>query len=668
MRSLRKTTSLASLLFLFLVLLSFQAAQAAAAQIVVIKDTDDDAYSLEQVRLSGDLEQNLLKITGSGEVISGDTVRIYLFGPTEDILVDNIIVNSQTAPVSFDKRGYYFVAEKGRFIFNGILRIRTIGQIKLQVPGPINELNFDLQHGYVVGGDRFGLYDNSVVIQRSEQVAKMAEGKFRFSFAERNEFYYVLSYRAFGSTLGRETVELRNGEQISSVVGALKWEQSGNELILDLMSDTATVSVSGYFTAETLRIPFKEGRHRVVLESDPEKKLSIYTSATEVDVSEGGMPVTYGNARAFLATYYDSFQTSIQDLEVLPSLAASVSRADMTVAITEKGSVLGELSYQYANTGVDYIELNAPGTPLYAAAGYQPVKLTKGDKLMLSLPKTGSSGGGKLALVYFETIRPLRFIDIVTVPLASTELPITQQSTSIYLPGNYIVLETFGAKGGSELPPAKSIIMFLLIFGALAFFVLGSRKFVLSYILFAFGLLLFDTRLLWLLVAASIVLIIKRYVRWKEGKAFIKWMLAGAGIFVLIVIVVFFITAVGESGMMTSSSRGSYEMAADYAMFEENAVAPQFKGMVTLAEGEDGAITVPTRKGVLPVRMEIPNLGKRLSVTSHLVTKENPLSLKLLIVASWLKYVLYIAALLSGGICIKTYRKARLAQAAPLKR
>ena len=242
-------------IFLFFILVSY----ASATQIILINETEEQIYTLDNVKISGDLETNKLKIFGSGEIIEGENVKVYLFGPASDILIKNLMVNGKATTVSFNENGYFFVADKGRIEFQGDLEIRTIGQIVLYAHGPINELNFNLKHGYAVDGDRFGVYNERIVIQRSEKVAMLIDGSFRYTYAERNEFYYIINFKAFGKSLGSYILDLPNNEVVTSVTGVLKWEQSNNKLLLDFKSSNALVTIKGLFDSDTLRIPLKEG-------------------------------------------------------------------------------------------------------------------------------------------------------------------------------------------------------------------------------------------------------------------------------------------------------------------------------------------------------------------------------------------------------------------------
>ena len=639
-----------TVLFLFL---AVGLSTSASAEIIIVNETKKELYALQDVTLSGDLNNNLLSITGFGEVISGENVRIYLFGSASDVLVDKVVVNGKPVPVSFDDKGYFFVAEKGKFSFTGSLGIRTPGQVRLFIHGPMNHLVFDISNGYAIGGDKYGLYDEEIILQRSEKAATLVDGSFRYTYAERDEFYYQINYKSFGKSLGRELIYLNNGENVISVVGSKDYSLQGNTLVLELEGSDAYVVVTGTFSSASLQVPLNEGTHHVLIESDPEKKISISTDAKEVDLSESTLTPTYSNARAFLASDRNYYTVDVKTLEKYPSLAASVGSAINRIALTEKGSMLGELSYTYSNTGVDYIEIDAPGRPLYAGTGYgSAVKLTKDEgKLFLSLPKTGGSSG-TLDMIYFDSRDALSPLGVVDVPVANTILPVTQQTTSIYLPSDYTVLYTFGASGGSELPELKTIALFMIVVCGIGYGMKNKTLFVMPYAVFMSGLLLFDGVLFALALIVSLALIIKRHV----SKNSLVWMIAGAGVLVVLclVVVVLFAVMGGIFNMGGAAPRAS--ITSDYAMVNEAAPMPMVKSMSVLGKGT-GAISVPEREGVLPVRLELPRLGKTITVTNYLVTKENPVKLSILLVSNSLKWLLYAIALAAGLLSYRIFRK-----------
>ena len=100
----------------------------------------------------------------------------------------------------------------------------------------------------------------------------------------------------------------------------------------------------------------------------------------------------------------------------------------------------------------------------------------------------------------------------------------------------------------------------------------------------------------------------------------------------------------------------SFDVMEDAVDFEEMAPrAMMQKSVATIGAGE-GALNVPVKKGVLPTRIELPALGKTMTVRSHLVHSKDPLKLTVLVMHENFKYLLYLVSLVSGIICIKTYR------------
>ncbi|RLI93317.1 MAG: hypothetical protein DRO92_04550, partial [Candidatus Altiarchaeales archaeon] len=106
---------------------------------------------------------------------------------------------------------------------------------------------------------------------------------------------------------------------------------------------------------------------------------------------------------------------------------------------------------------------------------------------------------------------------------------------------------------------------------------------------------------------------------------------------------------VGEGGVRT-------EIAYPPQVSEIPTTTPRFKGFQEIGEGE-GAITVPIRKGVLPVKLELPRLGKTITVRNYLVTKEKQINLRVFIIAEWFKYIFYLISLLAGILAYKEYKK-----------
>jgi len=623
-----------------------------AARIIIIPEEKEEKgdYFIEEATISGDMAAGKLRVTGRGAVMRGTDVKVHLFSANQDILIRDLSVDGSRVLVAFDKQGYYFITGKKAFSFSGTMEIKDKGQITFTAIGPVNRLAFDLTHGYAVDGDRFGVVDGNVVLQRIYEKTRptLVQGVFRYSIADVNTFLYRISFQSYGDVIGSFTMDLPNGEQILTVDGALKWEQKGNRLILDLTSTSAQVFIKGTFSMpEEIRIPVRNGLHYAVIGSDPEKKLVVETGAQEKDLSEAAIEVIYANSRAFLASFHDRFALTVKPLDILPSLAATSRSTQVTYAVNEKGSMLYEMSCQYQNTGMDYLGVEVAGTPLYAAMQGRPIKLTKDQTLFLSFPK---SNHGNFDLVSFVSRRPLGFICLVKLPFPEMDLPITTRTTCLFYPPDYFSFTTFGARDGTEMPEARNVILFLVLISLLGVLLVKDRRFVPWFVILATGAFYFDIRLFILLVIISLVLIVRKHIERLQFKKAL----------VIIAVIAAIGLAVFLSFMLTprlfyqkSSARRLADKTLTYQAEELESI-PEFKGTVEIGEGA-GAITVPTRTGVLPVKFELPDMGKSISMTTHLVTREKPQKVAVLLVSTRFKYLLYLLMVIAAWMCYTIY-------------
>lgn len=596
----------------------------------VFATAEDIAY-IEKMTISGNVSTNILQLSGNGGVLNGNNVKVYLLGPVENVNVYNLIVNNTETPVSFDYYGYFFIANSSKFTFTAEVKLLPLGQIQLYFPTPVNHLTFNLKDGYAVGGNEFySVFDEEKIIQRNKVPEVLVEGDFHFIFEQENNFEYVIDFSSLGESLSTYTLNLKNNENIRSVSGAVDYAVKDNSLVLDLTGSTATVIVKGTFNSDFLRIPLNNGTHDVLLESKPEKKLIVSTTAEVIDISKSSIVPKYYNSQAFLAVANDSFDVIVENLTLLPSLTFSVSNAYNYLALNEKGTVLGQLNYNYANSGEEYIRLNVPGTPLYAETSEGAVMLTtdRENSLLLSIPKTNY---GSLILTYLTTVSKMFLVSLFKVPLANSSMPISEMTTYVYLPNDYFVLFTLGAENfeGTEIPGIGTIIFFLVVSIALGYFLNKDCKFINKYVIIMFGLTLLSPSLLVLVWFISLGLIVKKYLDEKYHKI----ILIVTGIIVAIIAIIFMLTF-----LITPYAGGEVAYSGEARGISATA-APEFNALQKVGTGE-GAISVPTETGVLPVDFEIPYIGKTISLTSTLVTVEKPVSYTMVLINSNLKYII----------------------------
>jgi hypothetical protein len=154
-----------------------------------------------------------------------------------------------------------------------------------------------------------------------------------------------------------------------------------------------------------------------------------------------------------------------------------------------------------------------------------------------------------------------------------------------------------------------------------------------------------------LFIIMALVVVMKR-----NFDASMKWLLI-AGV-VAIITVLLGVAFLGVFGMMSKENSLSKPMTldADYANIQEMPASKAMeKSMEVLGSGE-GAINVPVREGILPVRFELPALGKSITMKSHLINKDEPLRVGVLIASTWLKFLAYAISLVAGVLCTRMPR------------
>ncbi len=484
------------------------------------------------------------------------------------------------------------------------------------------------------------------------------EGNYRWSFGDQKTFTYGFIIQSAGGPLSRIDIPLRNNERIIKVMGG-SWSVQDDLLVILLTEDSANPTVSGYFDANILHTPLNFSG-TVLIEADRGKRLLVNTTAIPIGVSQSRVATSLPIGLAYATNGQDTFVVEAKDLGSTPSLVAAVSSATQTFAITDEGSILGEMLYKYDNTGLDYLEISNPGTPLYAANSRGPAKFIDneyGDSLKVEFP-----AGAEQALdyVYLTKIPRIHLVDKIDVPLAKTDLPISTMTTRILVPEDWFVLGVLGAKGGNDLPSWRNAFIITILFGILAYMINRKWDFIACYIISAIGLLYLSKTLLYLFVAGSIILAIKD----KFSYVSMKWALGVAGsLLVLILIINALLDLKPMIGEFSRSTQN--DIAETESGFAQREAMPQFMRFESGMKAPN-EIEVPVKVGAIPVKFQLPNMGKTITLTHRIVTKENQPTISLLIISTSLSYAFYLIAFLCGIYGWQIYQKSKLPK--PTKR
>jgi hypothetical protein len=328
-------------------------------------------YTLEHLTLTGDVKSGKLEFVLEGAVLAKGapgTVDVSLFGTPQSVRIENVTENGRPALVSFEGDRYFFRPTSERFTLRGTLGVgddRTI-----QLPSPLNRFDAKLTGGRVTEGDSLSGLEGGVIHIDSEDSAP-APAPTIFSLAralrvKKNvEFEYRLTLQS-GTDLGLVHLPLRYGEKVTDVVGSTGWKVEGEDLVLPTTGSSATVTITGVMTqlgsfTPDSRSPFEWW----LLESDQDHRLLTSGDAKQVDSNESPIPRREASGRLFLLTKGQKLDVSLQTLQTMEVLSAVVQRMDRFVVLTSSGDVVNQDTYQYDNSGIDYLSLTPTGKPLF---------------------------------------------------------------------------------------------------------------------------------------------------------------------------------------------------------------------------------------------------------------------------------------------------------------
>ncbi|HSQ66566.1 MAG TPA: hypothetical protein VLM85_25270, partial [Polyangiaceae bacterium] len=104
-----------------------------------------------------------------------------------------------------------------------------------------------------------------------------------------------------------------------------------------------------------------------LLESDPEHRVLATGDAKQHDSSESPITRREPNSRLFLVQRGQHLEVTVQTLQSLDVLAATVRSHSRTLVLTSAGYLVAQYELAYDNNGLDYLYFTPTGKPLYLA-------------------------------------------------------------------------------------------------------------------------------------------------------------------------------------------------------------------------------------------------------------------------------------------------------------
>ena len=348
-------------------------------------------WVLERLRLSGSVDKGSLVFEVEGQILQKGSYDIPLFGPAAQVRLEDVTENGAPATLGFEDGHWYVHTTSPRFVVRGTLVLpddRTVG-----IVGPLDALDADLRGGRITEGAHLtALAGSDVHLDAEGSAAAPQPPVFSIARALRVgktiEFEYKLTAQA-GADLGVLRLPLRYGERVVDVAGSTGWRVEGEELLLPTTSKSAAVTVTGTLpNVASLSPDPRSAFEWWLLESDPEHRVLATGDAKQHDSSESPIAPREPNSRLFLVQRGQHLDVTVQALQSLDVLAATVRAHSRTLVWTSAGDLVAQDELAYDDSGVDYLHFTPIGKPLYLAtdgASERVMHETGSDEVMIPM-------------------------------------------------------------------------------------------------------------------------------------------------------------------------------------------------------------------------------------------------------------------------------------------
>ncbi len=635
------------------------------------KECDPPCYVLDSLELGGSVDQNALRFTLKGSVISDKPVLVPLFGPPHQVMLSNVMLNGKPAVVGFEESSHYYVRTAERsFTVTGDLSLGS--ELSLSVPGPLNMFTSALADGRVVEGDKISglsyatLHLEYGVKAEAEEAAPDLPPVFQIARALRIQKEIFFEYRVTirsGSEVSSVKLPLPNGEVVLDVPGHKGWKQENSALTVPTSGRNVEFSVFGRIPKVGMFKPDARCSYEWwLIESDAEHRVHVKTEARQVDSTESPIGRQLESGRLYLVTKGQKLDVTVQSLASMEALAVVMSSQSRMIIWTKEGDLVAEDRIDYENNGIDYLAFEASGKPVYFEVDGEPHKILSDDdkkksRMLIPLRK----GDHSVRVQSLGKTDPSLFVGSLTVPVPRHDLTASRTTVTLGLPATIIPLWFSGGEGIRS--PVKIIdVVFVIIALVMALIFFRGRNLRAAGFVGLAGFYflvppLFVVFVLLSVGVALVTLIWRRLKDWKRVLAFVgiavALLLAGIVTLALMATLAYKEAPLSSEVIHVSDKFARYEVSGEGEWAEEEmgqrtlAVQQQIvdeKLLGNVAYGGGAAV-----QGVTPVALPLPSYDRAVSVSRELVTKDRPLEPTLIYVtrtALWPLLALWILCIL----------------------
>jgi hypothetical protein len=407
----------------------------------------EHCFVLTRLHLTGAVD-TAMAFTLEGTVVADKTIAVPLFGTPTNTRVDHVTDNGKPAAVGFEGDHWFVLTAPGRFVIEGTLALRD--DMALQLPGPLDSLDADLTLGRVVEGAHLsGLQGVTVHFDRDTASGPTAEPPvFQLSRAVRigreTMFEYRLVLRS-GQDLGVVKLPLTHGEKVLDVQGATGWTAQGTELVLPTAGHVAQIEITGTLPATGRFLPDPRSTYEWwLVESDVEHRTSVTGDGRQVDASESPIARTQASARLFLVGRGQHLDVTAQALVATDALAAVVRQHSRTLVLTARGDLVADDVLTYENDGIDWLAWPPTGRAVFLGTdghAERVMRAADGDSDVLVPLRVGTH---TVHLQSMSTAPIQTFAGWLSVPTPAHALATSRTTLRLGLPGSVHPLVVVG--------------------------------------------------------------------------------------------------------------------------------------------------------------------------------------------------------------------------------
>jgi len=453
-----------------------------------------------------------------------------------------------------------------------------------------------------------------------------------------------------GKDLGVVRLPLALGEKVLDVQGSSGWALQGTDLVLPTAGRSAQVTVTGALASVARVVPDARSSYEWwLVESDAEHRLTVTGDARQIDTSQSPIARTQPSARLFMVGRGQHLDIAAQALVATDALAAVVREHDRTLVLTARGDLVADDVLTYENDGIDWLTWPPTGRAVFLATD------GRAERVMRAADGAGEVlvplrvGSHSLHLQSMDNEWLGTFGGSMTVPTPTHALATSRARLTLGLPSSVHPIAVLGgdrpwlAFGAEDaLALAASVVLALLALRGRLRRTLGAVA--------LGGLWLLSAGAWALLVGAGVVSV----AAWAasrllpRGPRLAAWAAIGVAAFALgvasmgrhapahttTVQPVDTVAALGGDLKNRELDRSKAQLDQDVTIPVAGQSVAEDKegwmGQLNARVAIDGGIV----QGVAPVALLLPAYDRSIVITRELVTRDRPLTLRLVYVTT----------------------------------